>query len=65
MDQIYLDAGAEFNLNSTRQLGEILFERLQPAGTEKTKTGYSTSAEVLERLRDDHPIIATFWNTAA
>lgn len=58
VDQIYLDAGAEFNLNSTRQLGEILFERLGLPAPKKTKTGYSTSAEVLERLRDDHPIIA-------
>ena len=58
VDQIYLDAGAEFNLNSTRQLGEILFERLGLPAPKKTKTGYSTSAEVLERLREDHPIIA-------
>ena len=58
VEQIYLDAGAEFNLNSTRQLGEILFERLGLPAPKKTKTGYSTSAEVLERLRDDHPIIA-------
>ncbi len=58
VDQIYLDAGAEFNLNSTRQLGEVLFERLGLPAPKKTKTGYSTSAEVLERLRDDHPIIA-------
>ena len=58
VEQIYLDAGAEFNLNSTRQLGEILFERLGLPAPKKTKTGYSTSAEVLERLREDHPIIA-------
>lgn len=58
VEQIYLDAGAEFNLNSTRQLGEILFERLGLPAPKKTKTGYSTSAEVLERLRNDHPIIA-------
>ena len=58
VEQIYLDAGAEFNLNSTRQLGEILFERLGLPAPKKTKTGYSTSAEVLERLRNDQPIIA-------
>lgn len=58
MDGIYQDAGAEFNINSPRQLGEVLFERLGLPAPKKTKTGYSTSAEVLERLRDEHPIIA-------
>ena len=58
VDGIYQDASAEFNINSARQLGEVLFERLGLPAPKKTKTGYSTSAEVLERLRDEHPIIA-------
>ncbi len=58
VDGIYQDAGAEFNINSPRQLGEVLFERLGLPAPKKTKTGYSTSAEVLEHLRDEHPIIA-------
>ena len=58
VDGIYQDAGAEFNINSPRQLGEVLFERIGLPAPKKTKTGYSTSAEVLERLRDEHPIIA-------
>lgn len=58
VDGIYQDAGAEFNINSPRQLGEVLFERLGLPAPKKTKTGYSTSAEVLERLRVEHPIIA-------
>lgn len=58
VDGIYQDASAEFNINSPRQLGEVLFERLGLPAPKKTKTGYSTSAEVLERLRDEHPIIA-------
>ena len=58
VDGIYQDAGAEFNINSPRQLGEVLCERLGLPAPKKTKTGYSTSAEVLEHLRDEHPIIA-------
>ena len=58
VEQIYLDAGAEFNLNSTRQLGEILFERLGLPAPKKTKTGYSTSAEVLEKLAPECPFVA-------
>ncbi len=50
-------AGEEFNINSPIQLGTILFEKLGLKGTKKTKTGYSTSAEVLEKLADKHPII--------
>jgi len=50
-------AGGEFNLNSPKQLGEVLFERLGLKPPKKTKTGYSTSAEVLEELRSHHPII--------
>lgn len=54
---IYQQAGTEFNINSPKQLGEILFERLKLPGGKKTKTGYSTAADVLERLEADHPII--------
>ena len=50
-------AGEEFNLNSTQQLGQVLFDHLGLPPVKKTKTGYSTSAEVLEKLRDKHPII--------
>lgn len=50
-------AGQEFNINSTRQLGAILFERLGLPPVKKTKTGYSTSAEVLEELYEAHEII--------
>ncbi len=46
-----------FNINSTRQLGELLFEKLQLPVLKKTKTGYSTNADVLEKLKDKHPII--------
>ena len=54
---IYALAGKEFNINSPRQLGEILFERLGLPPLKKTKTGYSTNAEVLESLRYQHPIV--------
>lgn len=54
---IYGYAGGEFNINSTKQLGEILFERLMLPPVKKTKTGYSTGAEVLEKLRMSHPIV--------
>lgn len=54
---IYTLAGTEFNINSPKQLGEVLFERLELPPTKKTKTGYSTNAEVLESLRYQHPII--------
>lgn len=46
-----------FNINSTKQLGELLFEKLALPVQKKTKTGYSTNADVLEKLRDKHPII--------
>lgn len=55
--QIYALAGQQFNINSPKQLGEILFEQLQLPSGKKTKTGWSTSAEVLERLKHWHPII--------
>jgi len=56
-NKIYALAGEEFNINSPKQLGEILFERLCLPAKKKTKTGYSTNAEVLEDLRSYHPII--------
>lgn len=55
--RIYMAAGEEFNINSPKQLGEILFEKLMLPSGKKTKTGYSTSADVLEKLRRYHPII--------
>ena len=54
---IYELAGQEFNINSTKQLGEILFEKLGLKKGKKTKTGYSTDEKVLNSLRDEHPII--------
>lgn len=54
---IYSMAGEEFNINSPKQLGVILFERLQLPGGKRTKSGYSTRAEVLEKLKDKHPIV--------
>ena len=54
---IYELAGGEFNILSPKQLGEVLFEKLELPAIKKTKTGYSTSAEVLEKLQREHPII--------
>ena len=54
---IYEMAGEEFNINSTKQLGEILFEKLQLPVIKKTKSGYSTDVDVLEKLKREHPII--------
>lgn len=54
---IYQLAGCTFNINSPKQLGEVLFEQLHLPAAKKTKTGYSTNAEVLEGLRFEHPII--------
>jgi DNA polymerase-1 len=51
-------AGEEFNVNSTKQLREVLFEKLGLTPGKKTKTGFSTDAATLERLRDDHPVVA-------
>ncbi len=56
-DSIQEIAGTEFNVNSTAQLGEILFEKMDLPHGKKTKRGYSTSAEVLEKIIDRHPII--------
>lgn len=50
-------AGESFNINSTRKLGEILFEKLGLPPVKKTKTGYSTNVEVLEKLKNKHPIV--------
>lgn len=55
---IYEAAGEEFNINSPKQLGVILFEKLHMPNSKKTKTGYSTSAEVLEKLAVDYPIVS-------
>ena len=57
MDAIWMAAGHDFNINSPKQLGEVLFEELNLPSGRKTKTGYSTDAETLERLRPYHPII--------
>jgi DNA polymerase-1 len=54
---IYEKAGEEFNINSPKQLSHILFEKLEIPGGKKTKTGYSTAADVLEKLKKDNPII--------
>ncbi len=54
---IYSYSGETFNINSTKQLGELLFVKLGLPPVKKTKTGYSTNAEVLEKLKDKHPII--------
>ena len=56
--RIYEAAGEEFNINSPKQLGVILFEKLQMPNGKKTKTGYSTSAEVLDKLAADYPIVS-------
>ena len=56
-DKIYLLAGGEFNINSPKQLGEVLFEKLNLPVVKKTKTGYSTNVDVLEKLQGKHEII--------
>ena len=55
--EIYELCGEEFNINSTKQLGEILFEKLKLPVVKKTKSGYSTDVDVLEKLRNEHPVI--------
>lgn len=55
--EIYEEAGEEFNINSPKQLGEVLFEHMKLPNGKKTKTGYSTSAEVLEKLSGDYPFV--------
>ncbi len=54
---IYSCSGGAFNINSPKQLGELLFEKMGLPPVKKTKTGYSTNADVLEKLKDKHPII--------
>lgn len=54
---IYSEAGCEFNINSPKQLGEVLFDKLMLPAGKKTKTGWSTNADVLEKLRGKHPIV--------
>lgn len=56
-NRIYDTAGERFNINSPKQLGEILFEKMQLPAGKKTKTGYSTSVEVLEKLADEYPFV--------
>ena len=55
--EIYNMAGEEFNINSPKQLGEILFEKMKMPVIKKTKSGYSTAEDVLEKLKREHPII--------
>ena len=55
---IYAGAGEEFNINSPKQLGVILFEKLQMPYAKKTKTGYSTAADVLDKLAPEYPLVA-------
>ncbi len=54
---IHEQVGTEFNINSPKQLGEVLFENMHIPGGKKTKTGYSTAADVLEKLSEDYPIV--------
>lgn len=56
--EIYEGAGEEFNINSPKQLGHILFEKLQMPYGKKTKTGYSTAADVLEKLAGEYPLVS-------
>ncbi len=58
LGEIYSEAGYEFNLNSPKQLGEALFEKMGLPAGKKTKTGYSTGAEVLENLAGDYPVVS-------
>ena len=56
--EIYKDANETFNINSPKQLGVVLFENMKIPGGRKTKTGYSTAADVLEKLAPEYPIVA-------
>ncbi len=56
-EAIYQEAGTHFNINSPKQLGEVLFETLKLPGAKKTKTGYSTNVDVLNKLKNDYPIV--------
>ena len=55
--EIYELAGEEFNINSTIQLGNVLFEKLKLTSSKKTKKGYSTDVDALEKIKDEHPIV--------
>ena len=57
-NEIYEEAGETFNINSPKQLGVVLFENMKLPGGRKTKTGYSTAADVLEKLAPEHPVVA-------
>lgn len=57
-EEIYQKAGEKFNINSPKQLGVVLFEHMHMPFAKKTKTGYSTSADILEKLRCEHPIVS-------
>lgn len=57
-ESVWEKAGVHFNINSPKQLGEILFDKMGLKGAKKTKTGYSTAAEVLEKLANEYPIVA-------
>ena len=59
---IFSYSGEKFNINSTKQLGELLFEKLGLPPVKKTKTGYSTNADVLEKLKDQHPVVPTIMD---
>ena len=61
--QIYAMAGEEFNINSPKQLGEILFGKLGLPHGKKTKTGWSTNADVLEKLRYEAPIVCLLYTS--
>ncbi|MEY8351943.1 DNA polymerase I [Lachnospiraceae bacterium 54-53] len=56
-EKIYRETGETFNINSPKQLGEVLFDHMKLPGGKKTKTGYSTAADVLEKLAPDHPVV--------
>lgn len=60
--RIYEEAGEAFNINSPKQLGEMLFEKMGLKGGKKTKTGYSTAADVLEKLAEDNEIVRDILN---
>ena len=57
-EAIYTQVGEKFNINSPKQLGEILFEKMKLKGGKKTKTGYSTAADILEKLAPENPVIS-------
>ena len=62
---IFSYSGGEFNINSTKQLGQLLFEQLGLPPVKKTKTGYSTNADVLEKLKSKHPIVLAIMDYRA